>query len=325
MECQLFKMSLQLIIVFSLTFSYSFVETCFSSCTSHYRTHKPYMERIKYLSRLPNSRKLNDLALIGTHKSLSYSVYMDRLHTQDFDIVRQLKYGIRILHVEVHQKSNWFDITLFGFEIQIKFSDLLKIIDNFLSDNPWEFVIIFLEIKLELKSDVPKMNCHIIDHYIKTAKGGKRLVKNWRLNDTIGEHRGKILLASDHKSYARCIFDINLHCQIGKVDLISLGNIFSYVLPSVHRALFRFHRSFECFIDDISYDDGIHSRRVIARDGGIDHGSKCLSPINQLMIDTFKKQHKSLSITIADFVTQELMDKINDSNFDNSSWRSGWD
>ncbi|CAD6227417.1 GSCOCG00012010001-RA-CDS [Cotesia congregata] len=283
------------------------------------------MERIKYLSRLPNSRKLNDLALIGTHKSLSYTANIDRLHTQDFDIVRQLKYGIRVLHVEVHQKSNWFEITLFGVKIQITFSHLLKIIDNFLSDNSWEFVIMFLEIKLELKSDVPEKNCHIIDHYIKTAKGGKRLVKNWRLNDTIGEHRGKILLASNDKSLAKCIFDITLYCQIGKVDFISFGNIFSYVVPSIGRNLFRPNRSFECFIDNISYDDGINSRRVIARDGGLYRGGKCLPPINQLMIDVFEKPYKFLSITIADFVTQELMDKINDCNFDNLSWRSKWD
>ncbi|CAD6225933.1 GSCOCG00005800001-RA-CDS [Cotesia congregata] len=146
------------------------------------------MERIKYLSRLPHSRKLKDLALIGTHQSLAYTANLDRLQTQDFDIFRQLKHGIRVLHVEVHQTSNSFNIILFGNKIYVTFSDLLKTIDHFLTHNPWEFVILLLEIKFELKSDEPKRNCDIIDHYINTAEGGRRLVKNWGPNDTIGEH-----------------------------------------------------------------------------------------------------------------------------------------
>lgn len=317
-------MLLQWIIVFSLIISNSLIETCFSRCPSFYGTHRPYMERIKYLSRLPNSRKLKDLALIGTHHSLSYNCKVDRLQTQDFDIFRQLKYGIRVLHIEIHQTSNLFVISLFGFQIYVTFSDLLRTIDHFLTLNPWEFVIMLLEIKFELESDEPKKNCDIIDHYINTTEGGRRLVKNWRLNDTIGEHRGKILLASDHRSLARCVFNTALHCEKGKIKLFSLNGKWSYVLPDVIRALFMRHQSSECFIDDISFDDGIHSRREIARDGGFFRDSKCLPPINQLVIDIFKEPPKSLYIVISDFVTQELMDKINDVNFDNSSWRSGW-
>ncbi|CAG5095599.1 Protein of unknown function [Cotesia congregata] len=46
---------------------------------------------------------------------------------------------------------------------------------------------------------------------------------------------------------------------------------------------------------------------------------------NSQTSESFERNHRSLTVVLAYFVTQELIDKINDCNFDNSSWRSGWD
>ncbi|XP_008561140.1 1-phosphatidylinositol phosphodiesterase-like [Microplitis demolitor] len=296
---------------------------CQSQCKTY--VYKPYVQRIKYLARLPDYTKLDELALIGTHSSLSYSAAEIEFQTQDLNLAQQLKYGIRVLDIGVHPQINLFKICSNNAEYKIRFDQVLFEIDEFLDDNPSEFIIILIRQVYPPAFDVSKSNCDIISFYADFIIGGRRIVTKWRLEDTIGQYRGKILLAGFDGSFRGCTFDIRNNCKIqNDYNTITKNNIYNtddkwmVIIPMINHS---HSNSYRCYINDISFYNGINSRRVIAKDGGYYCNNVCASPLNHLMATYFYKTYNVLSIVLADFVTQELIDKINNQNFFNQSWR----
>ncbi|XP_057334461.1 uncharacterized protein LOC130673463 [Microplitis mediator] len=309
--------------------SNNFVESCSMQCRKF--TYKPYLERVSYLVKLPDYKKLNDLALIGTHLSFSYSASKTYAITQDLNIVQQLKYGIRVLDIGIRPQFNIFEVQAEYAKTNVKFSDVLTTIDKFLDYNPGEFIIMFLRQNYPSDFGVTLSNCEILNYYIKSSDGaGKRLVKNWKLTDTIGKHRGKILLASLDYSFKNCTFDVNRQCYIQNDDVIyrksyttiNTKDKLKHITETLKAS---YSKSYKCYINDISFFDIHFDRRIVARDGGYDYQQSCPMPLNYVMTQRFANPHRALIIVMADYPSQELMDKINDSNFRNSSWRSGWE
>ncbi|XP_057334293.1 uncharacterized protein LOC130673334 [Microplitis mediator] len=300
---------------------------CSSKCPV--QSYKPYLERVKFLVRLPDDKKLHNLVLIGTHSSLSYLINDEESQTQDLNIAQQLKYGIRVLDLGVRPKSNLFKISSESTPTDIDFSDALSNIDNFLDTNPGEFIIMFIRQVYPMDIDVTKSNCEILNHYISNSAGGKRLVKNWRLNDTIGHHRGKILLATWGEAFGECTFYLKRKCLIQNDDLTYRSKNRVYNLQDKWSRISKLLRNSyikysQCLINDISFSDGLNSRRAIAKDGGYFLNNSCAIPLNHAMSTNFLYSYLALNIIMADFVTQELIDEMNDSNFLTSDWRSGW-
>lgn len=312
------------LIVFCSMIVYNPVQTC--GCAKF--TYKPYMESNKYLARLPDSKKLNNLAFIGTHLSLSYNAEDEKLRTQELNIEQQLKYGIRVLDISVRpSKSKYFKIIASHTYLNLKLHNILFVTDKFLDDNPGEFIIMFIQSEHTAVPNATINNCKIIDNYIDDVWGGWRLVKNWDLNDPIGMYRNRILLASADPSFFECAFNINTRCAIDnqvnqRVDshIYNIHHIQAFILQSVLNSLIT---SRHCNIIDISVSD--NDRRDIVKDGGYKIGNTCVRPVNHLMTEMFQFSKRALTIVLADYVTQELIDKINDKNFRNSSWRGGWE
>ncbi|XP_057335145.1 uncharacterized protein LOC130673949 [Microplitis mediator] len=293
--------------------------------------YKTYLERVKYLVRLPNHKKINDLALIGTHSSLSYDVNDERSKTQDMNIQQQLKYGVRVFDIGIRSESNLFEIYSNDVPTNIKFWDALFDFNHFLDNNPGEFIILFIRQVYLLQYEITQQNCDILNFYKENFVGGKRLVKNWQLSDTIGQHRGKILLASLDYSFYDCTLILRGECLLQDDHVIyertkvrrNLTAKWNSVYKTIQASYFE---SYKCYINDISYWDGINSRRVIARDGNYEDDNRgCPMPLNYMMAQHFENPHSGLIIVMADYPPQELIDKVNDSNFPNSSWRSGWE
>lgn len=299
----------------------NFVETCKTGCIT--QTYRPYLERTKFLAKLANSRKVGDLALIGTHSSLSYNAPIEVMKTQELTLEQQLKYGIRVLDISLRPTSIFFEIFgLFNKNLGMYFHDLLRQLFYFLDKNPSELLILIMHRADEGKIDASFNNCEVIDYHIENIFGGQLLTKNWTLDDPIEYHRGKILMASYDESFRKCAFEIQKKC------LTNIDAVFSFWPDSIDNALskwtavkymiaFTNSRSRECYVNDISFDDLENSRRVIAKDGGYEFNGVCVHPINQIMANNFKNPHSVFIIVLADYVTQELMDAVNDSNFPN--------
>ncbi|XP_008561141.1 1-phosphatidylinositol phosphodiesterase-like [Microplitis demolitor] len=303
---------------------------CSSSFKCKKFIYKPYIERIKFLVRLPDTKKLCELALIGTHSSLSYSVSENKYQTQDLNLAQQLKYGIRVFDISVRLRSNIIESYSYYAETNVRFDGFLLEAEEFLDDNPGEFIIILIRQVYPPEFDVTRSHCDIINFYIRHVIGGRRIVTKWRLEDSIGQHRGKILLSSFDDSFSECAFDIRKNCKLQ-------SNVTSKIKRHNYSVQDKWHdiltlikdshvENYKCFLNEIHFNDGSFNHFSIAKEGGDFNSSLCVShPINEMMEYYFENPHRALIIVVADFVTQELMDKINDSNFPDSSWRIGWE
>ncbi|XP_057342244.1 uncharacterized protein LOC130678785 [Microplitis mediator] len=289
------------------------------ACGCQPRSYKPYLERSKFLVKLANSHKLSDLALIGTHSSFSYNLPNKEIQTQDLNIVQQLKYGIRVLDISVRPQFNTFEIYPFNFSKIFTLDNAIEIANEFLDSNPGELIVMLINQDHPSTYDLTLSNCDIMNFYINDISNGKRLVKNWQFNDTIGQHSGKILLASTDQSFDNCTFYIKDHCLIQNNEMIrKTKKSISIEVKWWHIHQLRVKSatgSHKCYINNLSLLDGIHGRHQIARDGGFTYLNGCAKPLNDLLTQSFTNSHRALSIVLADYPTQELMDAINNSNF----------
>ncbi|CAG5075329.1 Protein of unknown function [Cotesia congregata] len=307
----------------------------FSEACGHYfcktYTYKPCIERYKFLSRLPNSQKLNTLVLIGTNSSLFYDESAKELQIQDLTIVQQLKYGVRVLDIGLRLLPNMLDTHSDSRLASGYFFDLLIATNDFLDLNPGELIIMLVRhIEIEPpKKDVTRSGCKILDFYIRHVEGGSRLVKNWRLNDTIGQHRGRILIGRLDYLFKGCVVDLSDKCKpatstqlVDRQHDSSIDRKWNLISKIILDSFLNKH---ECLINDLSYYDGKNTRRAIAKDAGLYHHFSCDRPINDLVANEFLCPNEGLNIVVSDYMTQELGDKVNDCNFLNSSWRIGWE
>lgn len=317
--------------VFVTLFYVNFLD--FSEACGHYfcktYTYKPYIERYKFLSRLPNSQKLNTLALIGTNSSLFFDESAKEFQTQDLTIVQQLKYGVRVLDIGLRLLPNMLDTHSDSSPASGDFFDLLIATNDFLNLNPGEFIIMLVRHIKPPKKHVTRSGCKILDFYIRHVEGGSRLVKNWRLNDTIGQHRGRVLIGRLDNLFKGCVVDLSDKCKpavstksIDRQHDFNVYRKWKLISEIIRDGFLNKH---ECLINDLSYYDGKNTRRAIAKDAGLFHHFSCDRPINDLVTSEFLCPNEGLNIVVSDYMTQELGDKVNDCNFLNSSWRIGWE
>ncbi|XP_057342258.1 1-phosphatidylinositol phosphodiesterase-like [Microplitis mediator] len=303
---------------------------CNSSLKCKEFIYRPYIERIKYLVRLPDHKKLCELALIGTHLSLSYNADIIEFRTQNLNLAQQLKYGVRVFDISVRFRSNLIESYSYYAKTNIGFHDFLLGAEEFLDDNPGEFIILLIRQVFPPEFDGIRSDCDIINFYIRHVVGGRRTVTKWRLEDTIGQHRGKILLSSFDDSFSGCAFDIRNNCKL-QSDITLKTKRNNYNVQDKWHDIFTLIKdsrfdNYKCFLNEIHFNDGSFNHFSIAKEGGNFNSSLCVShPINQMMENYFENPHRALIIVVADFVTQELIDKINDSNFPDPSWRIGWE
>ncbi|XP_074115066.1 1-phosphatidylinositol phosphodiesterase-like [Cotesia typhae] len=281
-------------------------------------TYKQHSEA-SFLSLLPGSTKLRDLALLGSHSSASYRPeFGPRRQTQDLTIYQQLHRKVRVLDIGVRARSDLFEIISFGKVISFGFHEFLIEAIDFLEDYPQEMIILLMHEDLPPTLDNSKSICEILEFYLRFFVRKKGVVvKNWNLDDTIGQFRGKILLASTDSSFVdgNCAFDAR-QCN-PNLDFLDKSDKFNGKRRKIFKwmAFNSLLKSGDCFINNVSFDDGQNGRRAIARDGGHYYGDTCAQPINYLVAKNFKKFSGIMTITMADFVTNELSDKIKDSNF----------
>lgn len=94
------------------------------------------------------------------------------------DISHQLKYGIRVFDIELRAQSNilisYVDKTMTSYQLV----DALVGINEFLTDNPGEFIIIIIRTVLSPTLDVTRSYCDIVNFFIRSVWRGSRIIKN---------------------------------------------------------------------------------------------------------------------------------------------------
>lgn len=288
--------------------------TSISACSEK---SERYFYRNKFLSEFPNHHKLNNLSLIGTYGSESCRIRSRNYRSQSLTIKEQLNYGVRVLDIGLRSVSNRFAIHSGTFFLDKYFEDLLFEIEEFLKKNPREFVIVFIEEDYSRANDVTKSNCEILERY----KKFKRVVTDWSLKDTFKKVRGKILLASRlyGSAYEKCVVNLHAKCLVQNKEcgasksVDEIDNKWNSI-ETLQRATFFKKR--HCFINNMNYYGSKHSADVIANYGYVNPiNGECVEAINKRMTKNFVNSHRGLNIVLGVFVTQELIDKINFSNY----------
>ncbi|CAG5096149.1 Protein of unknown function [Cotesia congregata] len=310
-----------LIVFFSLStviVSNYLTEACFG-CSKH--TYKLYSKHIRNIARLSDLRKLNDLALIGTHVSFSYRTTLEEIKSQELNIHQQLMSGIRVFDIPVRPNGNSFELCMSYISLNIDLHRALIPMYKFLYNYPREFIIMNIyqdPDSIMSYNEQFYTNCEIIDYYIKHTYGGRFLTTNWTLEDHIKDHRGKILVATSDESFSGCAFNINQHCLVQKDEMVHKHKKPPHIFnkwDSISNLIKDSQRHFfKCYVNDISFSNGIHTRRAIAKDGGYDFRSQCPRPMNEIMAEKFINPHRGLLLIFVDFVTQNLIDVVHNSN-----------
>ncbi|MFK7799731.1 MAG: phosphatidylinositol-specific phospholipase C domain-containing protein, partial [Aureispira sp.] len=167
-----------------------------------------------WMTNLPNSTKLSDLSIPGTHDSGASSKYIrfynpaqPFANAQDKTIEDQLSYGVRFFDIRVGEMGSWwnrsFSIVHGAIGYRITFPEVISKMKAFLAANPGEVIIVSLKIDNASGSKYDRIRNHCRDalvnnQYYTGRTGSKRLIND--INGTtpsihqLGWARGQIII-----------------------------------------------------------------------------------------------------------------------------------
>lgn len=294
--------------------------------------YKNYQERQNIISKLPNKRRVGHLSLVGTHQSMTYLSKNLKIQTQELSVFEQLKYGIRVLDITVRLQDNKLNLYSKGTGLNRSMFHVLYEIEQFLYFHSRELMMLIINYDMDDKSRIVNNRnnpCNAIYNYMNHNVGGWRLVNNWTLEDTIGNHRGKILLATYNTLLSQCIRYIKTACLLSTdVNLYDNNNNalvdndidnkwFEYVQLVKHNAF----RNEKCYIYDLSihqYNYKYNQARSAAKYGGLKnpYTNKCIIPINYRFDNEYQGNLISImNIFIVDYFTTEIVNRVDEINY----------
>lgn len=298
-----------------ITIVYIFITNVFCDCPEY--CNRKHEDRSNLLSQLPYTQKMNNISLPGTYISAGYEGSYT-FENQYLNLSEQLKYGIRVFDFGIRPTSNRFALHNRVYFLNIMFGHALNIFNEFLEKHPDEFVIAIVRQIHSSASDVDINNCEILNRYYDRFN----VVKKWSLDGVIGMYRGYILLATIGDEYgdsfSKCITDLRQQCKLSSSIDRNLWSDENFVgvkfmeMMSLQEASFT--ENYKCFINIIAnyYEEKSLSELIAVRSSY--SNVYCQEPINYQMSQRFRNPHRAMVIILADFPTQELIDRIIDSN-----------
>lgn len=114
--------------------------------------NKHYESKV-WMKSLEDNTQIVDLSIPGTHDSGSLHNIFDFFgKCQELTIENQLKVGVRFLDIRLQMRNNEFYVVHSIIDQKIKFDDCLKVISDFIENNPTEFII------MSIKKDADTIN-----------------------------------------------------------------------------------------------------------------------------------------------------------------------
>ncbi|WP_426992939.1 phosphatidylinositol-specific phospholipase C [Methylomonas sp. CM2] len=149
----------------------------------------------QWMKTLPDTLKLSELSLPGTHDSMA-RYGDDDIQTQSMSVADQLNSGIRVLDIRCWHKNDNLIISRAGVTQNATYQDVLNAVDDFLAANPSETVI------MRVTEDVVGVNntrsFSDTYNYIVGKFPGLFLDLQGTTNPTLGEMRGKAVLLQNY-------------------------------------------------------------------------------------------------------------------------------
>ncbi|XP_044593812.1 uncharacterized protein LOC123271533 isoform X1 [Cotesia glomerata] len=315
------KMSPPYLLLLSITLlsTLSTVESVCNSacCTAIPKNYRGVFKiRNTFLSSLPDSRRLNTLALIGTHDSAAYNT-INAAEAQVMTISEQLGAGIRVFDMRVRPLLNSFKMHHGPIYLKRSFDSIVTNVTKFFQRNPKELIIMFMKVEFS-NLFCTLSECEILENYNKLSGG--LFVQNWKYNDTLGQHRGKILLVKADNGFDNCT--IRLPCKVqNNWDISVIGTKYTAIdkwhdIKSLQDDQFDPNQHHKCYINYLSgFSDIIQGPKAVATGGYFWWGElDRTTGTNRKMYEYFRNPGNTLSIILTDFPGQGLISKITDSN-----------
>lgn len=150
-----------------------------------------------WMANIPNSKKLSQLTIPGTHDSCTYTLkngyaLTPITRTQHLTLEEQLNAGIRFIDIRCRHISNAFAIHHGSVYLKLNFDDVLKVCTTFLTKNRNECIVMSVKSEYKDGSGVTRTFEATFDSYLQGNSKGF-----WYLGDNIPnlkDVRGKIVL-----------------------------------------------------------------------------------------------------------------------------------
>ncbi len=193
---------------------------CVGSVAAHYDTaywNEDYAlyNNSRWMSKIPDSRRVSQLSIPGTHDTMAYSknlIVSEISRTQAMDLWTQLLAGVRYLDIRLTYKGDHFSIHHGIIWTGYSFDDVLSTVQRYLQYHPTE--TIFMRIKQEHTSVSDSKMLDLFNRYVNRYPN-----LFWRMgnsnspqNPTLRELRGKVCVMSE-------IWSINIGMNYRGLDI----------------------------------------------------------------------------------------------------------
>lgn len=174
-----------------------------------------FTPRMEWMKSLPDTVRLSELALPGTHDSstfnllqtlpafpgLGYTIYSDIVVTQAMDFERQLRVGIRVLDLRLRSTKDGFRLYHGPVDLHLSFESALDSVKKFLKANPSETVLIRVREEQHPATDFAGSQREAFDSFMQRYQDYH--FSAVRLSSTLGQARGKFVVLWDHSDFNR--------------------------------------------------------------------------------------------------------------------------
>ncbi|XP_074109050.1 uncharacterized protein LOC141533857 [Cotesia typhae] len=279
-----------------------------------------YKDHSDFISKIPDSQRIRNLALIGTYHSAA-SKAMKFIRTQNLSISEQLHAGIRVLDIHLREVFDELKVYYGPEYLNCTFDDILIEVLIFISLNPGEVVIILLSIQSDffLNDDT---RCEVFDAYVERwQKRGLRLVQDWSLlDDYVGEHRGHVLLGHVEESdFNSC--SVYLPCEVqNNWNVTDKEKKWKFVKDSQDGMLFPYHSYHSCYINYLASLNPLIFNNWQSepnyKNDELKLGLNEIEEINYRMAEYYRNPYDTMDIIVTEFPSQKLIDKVIGSNFE---------
>ena len=260
-----------------------------------------------WMKSLGNDIKLAQVSIPGTHDSGAlYSIADLSGRCQTLTIKNQMEIGVRFFDIRLKQDGDDLKVVHSFVDQKTDFAKVLRQMENFLKENPSEFLIVSIKEDADAKNPTEPF-----DKAVKKALEKQSSVVNFstELAKTVGEARGKIHIISRFNG------DFGVPCYYGWQDSTSfeIGEIFvqdNYCITEVDTKINDIKVCFEKS-SSLEYSLCINFASCYL-DGAFPptYAGTPARTINEWLLANLSSQNGSLGVVLCDFITTDLAKAI---------------
>ncbi|GAB2641391.1 phosphatidylinositol-specific phospholipase C [Prescottella soli] len=162
-----------------------------------------------WMRRIPDATSLAALSLPGTHDTMAHNSSIPTL-TQDFDLATQLRSGVRALDIRTRHFRDVFPIHHGPEYLRANFTDVVRIVSDFLRTSPSETVLMRLK-KEHTEEEITRSYEATLNWYIRDNPDTRDLLAEhlWTPPTgyqgqvpALGDTRGRIVVLQDFTASA---------------------------------------------------------------------------------------------------------------------------